>query len=88
MAKYLCWRADLDQDPEEDGEVYEGYDAARAAEKFCDEHFADWSYPRYIDVRVRSISTGQEYDVNVDVEHVPAFHGCAKEREAKNGGGR
>ena len=71
--KFLCWCPDMGhEDPEEDGEEFDSYDAGEAARDYVEKHFSDWSYPRDSDVLVRN-PAGIVFAVNVTVESVPSF---------------
>ena len=68
---FLC-RTD-DQDREEEKTVYA--DCPKyAAEKFLEERFSSFDYPRYMTILVVDEVAEKEYQFEVTVESVPEFH--------------
>jgi hypothetical protein len=71
---WLCRRVDGDEWDEAFGE-----DPNLAIERYCEKHFADWEYPKSIEVEICKDEDSQIYIYDVEVEAIPSF--CATLRK-------
>ena len=77
MAKFLVWRPENDQEPE-DGRVVDAWNAPAAACVWAereDSRSADYAIVGGTDatVRVRDVASGDEYEMVVSGESVPSY---------------
>lgn len=76
MARFEVWRDDDDGDYARVDQV-DAADAEEAAEIVTERRFADWDYPRLVELRVRELRLPAPAAVLVEVEvaSVPVFTG-------------
>lgn len=70
-------------DPEDESTFYKAYgsDAEHAALDIAERKFADWEYPRDVEIWVRKTPASDWVKFQVSVEAVPSFSACKLEGE-------